>query len=242
MLYIPIPRRSRRRLLFPPGLLALAWLLWLGCAALPQMRGMERTYVLQIRIPNSSICNLFTNNPLITREGIDPFCYSQKRLDSLFKLNGYNLFLSGNLWQDYYHYRLASNLAVQPTNRDIYIRLHFPQITTYSHFVQFFDQLTVNDLNHYWCDMRQDSILLHIVNLRRYHVRNTNAFLDTTRLAPILGCGTAVDIEGGRQPRIVLTLEKTLSTLILSPDWRNSTLLLLLMGLLSLRQLRRHGL
>jgi hypothetical protein len=29
-----LPRRHRRPLLFPPGLLALAWLLWLGCVAL----------------------------------------------------------------------------------------------------------------------------------------------------------------------------------------------------------------
>ncbi|SHK86727.1 hypothetical protein [Hymenobacter psychrotolerans] len=45
LLPLHLPRR-RRPLLFPPGLLALAWLLWLGCVALPQMRGMEKPQVI----------------------------------------------------------------------------------------------------------------------------------------------------------------------------------------------------
>ena len=51
VIHLPYPRRTRRRLLLPPGLLALAWLLWLGCVAVPQLRGMKRQTVMQISIP-----------------------------------------------------------------------------------------------------------------------------------------------------------------------------------------------
>ena len=34
LMHFYLPRRHRRQLLFPPGLLALAGLLWLGCVAL----------------------------------------------------------------------------------------------------------------------------------------------------------------------------------------------------------------
>lgn len=54
-----LPRRHRRPLLFPPGLLALAWLLWLGCAALPQMVKTER--IMQLLMPAS-------NNPIHQRQ------------------------------------------------------------------------------------------------------------------------------------------------------------------------------
>ena len=33
-MHLYLPRRHRRQLLFPPGLLTLAGLLWLGCVAL----------------------------------------------------------------------------------------------------------------------------------------------------------------------------------------------------------------
>ena len=47
-----LPRRYRRRLLFPPGLLALAGLLWLGCVALgPWQEALKVRSVLQLTMP-----------------------------------------------------------------------------------------------------------------------------------------------------------------------------------------------
>ncbi|MBT9393825.1 hypothetical protein KLP40_11690 [Hymenobacter sp. NST-14] len=50
-LLLPYPRRTRRRLLLPPGLLALAWLLWLGCVAVPQLRGGARMHLVALLVP-----------------------------------------------------------------------------------------------------------------------------------------------------------------------------------------------
>ncbi len=47
-----LPRRCRRHLLFPPGLLALAGLLWLGCVALgPWRNGLKLRSVMQLTMP-----------------------------------------------------------------------------------------------------------------------------------------------------------------------------------------------
>jgi len=47
-----LPRRYRRPLLFPPGLLALAWLLWLGCVALgPWQEQLKLRTMLRLTMP-----------------------------------------------------------------------------------------------------------------------------------------------------------------------------------------------
>ncbi|GAA3966509.1 hypothetical protein [Hymenobacter antarcticus] len=47
-----LPRRHRRRLLFPPGLLALAGLLWLGCWAMrPWQEQLKGRNVIQLTMP-----------------------------------------------------------------------------------------------------------------------------------------------------------------------------------------------
>lgn len=47
-----LPRRHRRKLLFPPGLLALGWLLWLGCVALAEHpEQLRRRSIMQLTMP-----------------------------------------------------------------------------------------------------------------------------------------------------------------------------------------------
>ena len=49
---LSLPRRHRRRLLLPPGLLALAALLWLGCLALrPWRQALKTNYVIELNMP-----------------------------------------------------------------------------------------------------------------------------------------------------------------------------------------------
>ncbi|WP_140464485.1 hypothetical protein [Hymenobacter nivis] len=51
-MHLYLPRRHRRPLLFPPGLLALAGLLWLGCVALgPWQDRLKLRSVLQLTMP-----------------------------------------------------------------------------------------------------------------------------------------------------------------------------------------------
>jgi hypothetical protein len=47
-----LPRRHRRKLLFPPGLLALAGLLWLGCVAMGPWQGqLKPRYAIALTMP-----------------------------------------------------------------------------------------------------------------------------------------------------------------------------------------------
>ena len=55
-MHFRFPRRHRRRRLFPPGLLALAGLLWLGCLAVKQHERQWRPkYVLALTMPTVPI-------------------------------------------------------------------------------------------------------------------------------------------------------------------------------------------
>lgn len=75
---ISLPRRHRRKLLFPPGLLALAGLLWLGVVAIgPWQEKLTKRSVLQLTMPPKPVSDTIyqSNSYPITRT--IPFLYSQ---------------------------------------------------------------------------------------------------------------------------------------------------------------------
>ena len=81
-----LPRRHRRKLLFPPGLLALAGLLWLGCVALSGNVRLKRYSVLQLTVP-------ILHKP--SDENDSRFWFSPQALDSMrrwqtFRLTGFS--------------------------------------------------------------------------------------------------------------------------------------------------------
>ncbi|MBF9239919.1 hypothetical protein I2I05_21180 [Hymenobacter sp. BT683] len=59
------PRHHRRKLLFPPGLLALAGLLWLGCFYIRQDSRLKRATVLQLTVPE--LDEVYFGHPLTVR-------------------------------------------------------------------------------------------------------------------------------------------------------------------------------
>ncbi|WP_210518917.1 hypothetical protein [Hymenobacter terricola] len=63
-MHLHLPRRHRRKLLFPPGLLALAGLLWLGCVALSSHpEQLKRHSVMQLTMPPLSSSDIIWPMP-----------------------------------------------------------------------------------------------------------------------------------------------------------------------------------
>ncbi|OWP62965.1 hypothetical protein CDA63_11305 [Hymenobacter amundsenii] len=93
MLTIALPRRHRRPLLLPPGLLALAWLLWLGCVAVPQVREGPPLKVFALFTPRPLELGWHTN--LFPRQ-------PQDRPNKLVISNTVHVMPSPNYWLTYF--------------------------------------------------------------------------------------------------------------------------------------------
>ncbi|MBC6698169.1 hypothetical protein [Hymenobacter sp. BT190] len=210
-------RRHRRPLLFPPGLLALAWLLWLGCVALPQMRGMERPEsVMQI-----------TAVPVHTSEywQFIPPVYSAELQLAQFR-QWQSTSFSGNSLVDYFGYQ-QSNLDAERLRADstyrLGLKISFDSDATYGNLVSAIDLLDRNDITTWWLDFQPHSTALY-------------AFKNKPKPYQFL-CGTSY--YSTHLPELYAPFSFPLAEL-LAPDWRNSTLLLLLMALLSAVRLGRR--
>ena len=229
MHYLPIPRRFRRPLLFPPGLLALAWLLCLSCAALPQMRGAELRRVIQFNQPS------ITRSPLYWEKS--PVHLEEDRLE-MFRAWQTVKFI-GNRWHDYFAERLVLDIFQQfqtNPNRDAGIRITFDDSVTYSSLLYCIDALQYAGHADYWLDIKREPTRLYVYT--RYQ-----PFVGTDH-CPTLRRILIIEPEPSYWERFLEAIGPIFSretyAPLFSPDWRTSTLLLLLMSLLSIWKLRRQ--
>ncbi|WBA42292.1 hypothetical protein [Hymenobacter canadensis] len=221
-----LPRRHRRPLLFPPGLLALAWLLWLGCVALPQMRGMERPQVImQLTMPplnaclNSHMYGMTLSNYDGTSSQINPYnsphCWSSGRIEKF--RSWQTVLFTGNIFADYFSYQQAFKAAKFVGLSPVYdkgLRIQFSAYASYSSLIYSINLLNENHIIQWWLDTQQ---------------LPTTLYAFTTKPNPSRFGGDS-DLILTQLPEPVLTVPLAE---FLQPDWRNSTLLLLLMALLS---------
>ncbi|MFD2785250.1 hypothetical protein [Hymenobacter rubripertinctus] len=223
MLLLPLPRRHRRRLLLPPGLLALAWLLWLGCVAVPQLRGMKQQTVMQITMP-----------PLLESGNLSwgrPYDASVLELEHFRPWQNFKL--TGNLWLDYFDLRtlLAAyrQLHSFPNDEDG-IRVTLGPQSTYGHLVQLYDWANQYELKRYWLDIRHEPITFYL-----YTVKGSTAGIALWN--DVVNIDAPPPVRPTSKARILnwLSLISAPATYIplLTPDWRNSLLLLLLIGSLN---------
>jgi hypothetical protein len=213
-----LPRRHRRPLLFPPGLLALAWLLWLGCVALPQMRGMER--------PLQSVLQI-TAVPLHLNEGwpLELPVYSSEQQLAAYR-NWKTVTFTGNIFNDYFSLSQAKKAAEFVRTDSTFqagMQVRFANDASYASFVYAIDLLYQQDFKRWWLDIQH-----HPTTLYAFVKRHTPAI-------PIFVCGNLDYRTSLQEPSSSHLLIK-----FFQPDWRNSTLLLLLMTLLSAVQLGRR--
>ncbi|MBD2715367.1 hypothetical protein KBK19_10000 [Microvirga sp. STR05] len=223
-----LPRRHRRPLLFPPGLLALAWLLWLGCVALPQMRGMGRERVMQLtlaplQIPYYGVLgtNLIGKEPYFSSLELAAFRPWQE------------VRFTGNLWNDYFAHKQVQSIVKQMQAEPDYDRglcVQFESHISYASLVRTLDMLNMYDTKNSWLDIRQSPVTLHAFTSKPIPVATS---IEAEPL-DIISCGY-IPSEPTKQELLI----KHFASLF-QPDWRNSTLLLLLMALLSAVRLGRR--
>ncbi|NVO31293.1 hypothetical protein [Hymenobacter lapidiphilus] len=221
MLLLPLPRRHRRPLLLPPGLLALAWLLWLGCMAVPQVRGVGLQHVMEVNfLPLDPKLDL----PAEYRTGDYNLPYSSPATIAAFR--PWQIFaVTGNLFEDYFALRNAQavfhHLQVDP-NHDRGLQVHFSRRASYSSLVQLLDWCNVYSMKKYWVDLRHEPTAFYTFTTKSKPIKK---LLPPSPLNLIM-CASVVEINNDRESPSWLEAQLQLW----NSDWRNSVLLLLLLG------------
>jgi hypothetical protein len=211
-----LPRHYRRPLLFPPGLLALAWLLWLGCVALPQMQAMEPPQVVM------QVTALPIHSDAF---GFLPPAYSSEQQLEEFRA-WQTVSFAGNQWADYFSYKQALNAAAYVNSDYTYkagLRVKFEPSSTYDSFVFIINMLYEKGINKWWVDFQHSPTTLYMFTSRPEP--SDQSFV----------CGTSDYVIRLPEPEASFKFAA-----LFHPDWRNTTLLLLLLVLLSTIRLYRQ--
>lgn len=195
-----VPRRVRRRLLLPPGWVALGFLLLLGCQALLR-RGheLQAKNIMQLLVP-----------PLNPREEVKQFwgpVYSSieeienfrpwKNIDFRGLNNAYDLQMSEAL--------LRAMKADTAYSRGV--RIHFTPQMKYVNFMDVLDVLYQLNLR-YWVDSQQTGITIYAL---------------TTHLTLKERADLAADCRGGSGGDLIEVIPLTTAQIIAAlqqPDWQ----------------------
>ncbi|UOQ74833.1 hypothetical protein [Hymenobacter cellulosilyticus] len=235
-------RRHRRHLLFPPGLLALAFLLLLGCWVVngkaPRLKPWA---VVELDVPplryQSTIHNwqwehrAFPFNSLAQRELFRPW---------------HIITFTGNIWQDYFTRQQAEHLTQQLHNNsdeDQGVQIHFASGAKYSTLLKMLDRCRDLNLRNHWLDIHYTPTTLCIVTTKPRATTYDGEWIPT--------CLEYPEPEQGIQlkPLSVGTwLENYLAKFFLAstwapllhPSWRHPMYLLLLLSLASFSRLFRQ--
>lgn len=238
MLLLPLPRRYRRPLLLPPGLLALAWLLWLGCVALPQVRGMRVQHVMEVNFPP-----LKSKLNILLKYHEDIFFPPYLPPATIATFRPWQTFTAtGNMFEDYFALHNAKAVMQSlsaDSKHDLGLRVYLNQQASYASLVQLLDWCNVYSMKQYWVDIEHEPTTLYVFTTKPD---------PNYKEIPDWVCG----VSGGYLPPVLhkpfwVQFDDFVTafwqfgwlTPLLSPDWRNSTLLLLLLGAISAYRLGR---
>jgi hypothetical protein len=211
------PRRHRRHLLFPPGLLALAGLLWLGCVAVPRIMGPTQ-YVKEVgffplHVPADSFGGFPTPQQI---EDLGPWK---------------SITLSGNSWADHFDMKIVENAGrslaeKQPQHRALHVYLN--ESTSYNTFIQLLDIPNQLGIERYFIDLRKMPYSINLLG-NIPHPDYPSFICGTQYMKPI-------------KPFSEIAEEWLTESwaAIRSPTWRNTILLLLFLTALSAWKLRRQ--
>jgi len=160
-MHFQLPRRHRRQLLFPPGLLALAGLLWLGCVA---VRGwqqqLKRWYCIQLTMPIyppparvwEPTIRFYLPNP-------DTICKSCAWKD---------LYLTGRNDSEGIREQIRVEDAIHAMMNDVGhgkgVRIHLVRAARYKHLVFVLNTLNRADVRKYWLDIYHNPNTLYAFN------------------------------------------------------------------------------
>ncbi|WP_152559935.1 hypothetical protein [Hymenobacter sp. IS2118] len=147
-MHFHLPRRHRRALLFPPGLLALAGLLWLGCVILREQQRIVRWNVVQLTMPSLHAEDDYPNGPP------NPLKWSDAKLNNFrnwreIKFVGSQ---SSNASAKKQLTQAVARMAANPSIEDG-TKVTFGATATYSDLIFVLDLMNQYDVKKYWLDV-----------------------------------------------------------------------------------------
>jgi hypothetical protein len=156
-MHFHLPRRHRRKLLFPPGLLALAGLLWLGSVAVGRWRErLSRKVIIQVAFVPLSLPKNQCNNydaPLLM-----PIAQLQ-----LFR-QWYDARFTGNTLDDSQEQKLISNAVREMMADSLHpggVRIRFAPTANYNNLVFALDLMARERVQKYRLDLQHQPATLY---------------------------------------------------------------------------------
>ncbi len=223
-----VPRRVRRRLLLPPGWVALGFLLLLGCQALRPWAGqLKRWNVLQITMPKMKL----------TPEDLKAYGSAyQLPYKTIAELNEarpwHNVEFEGEPLSDFLSAATTESAIrkiITDTSHAGGVRVRFLPGATYANLVRVLDIMLYTDQKKYWLDVHHEPITLYAITLKKEIAAN--------KLTPVyLGCctcGPYLSTTAGEAPWW-LEFQK-----LWLKSWQPITLSLALISMLNLWSLLR---
>jgi len=163
------PRRHRRRLLFPPGLLALAGLLLIGSVALePWQEALRPKSVLQLTLP-------VVPSPGSPKEEFGYYLPSPAEAQEMGPW--LRAAFTGEPANDRREQTRVATM-IRTMSPDTGVRVSFSRASQYRHLVFVIDQLQRGNLKRYWVDMHNRPVTINAlkVNYRREQKRKPSDF------------------------------------------------------------------
>ena len=150
-----VPRRVRCRLLLPPGLVALGFLLLLGCQALQPWSGRVKQWnVMQMTIPAFHVDKSASWNTVVYQP--------PKQLNSF--RPWHDAAFEGNKLADFLNAATTESAVRQiiaDTNHAGGVRIRFLPGATYANLVKVLDIMNYTNQKKYWLDIHYEPITLY---------------------------------------------------------------------------------
>ncbi|RSK33909.1 hypothetical protein [Hymenobacter metallilatus] len=240
MHYLPFPRRRYRELFFPPGLLALAGLLWLGCVTVVDIKKSTTQYSV---VENAQIKSIdWCQQPMDKSQPIIPPCLPSAVLAQF--RQWYSFSLIGNTLPDYFtlqHIQIIVQQFQQEPNLDRGMQVHFAAGANYANLVHLLDLLDQAKAQKHWLDLSHEPAMLYCITEKPKPI-DPNQPLATDNFI----CGTKSGIVILNTPtHQVALLDRLQEQLrffrrLLFSEWRNTALIWLLITALSTWKLRQQ--
>jgi hypothetical protein len=155
-MYFHLPRRHRRKLLLPPGLLALAGLLWLGSVVVGSWQEeLKQWYVLQLTMPirtahhdKNSIRFELPNPDTVCRPCAWKDVYLTNRNDSTDR-------------QEQIRAENAVYAMMHDTEHSNGVRIHFAKAVRFRHLIFALNTLERENVRKYWLDIHHTPTVLY---------------------------------------------------------------------------------
>ena len=229
-----IPRRVRRRLLLPPGWVALGFLLLLACQALqPWARQLKRWNVLQLTMPvlrpDTSFINFYKRARIPYRD------YASESPNRLAKLRPWHdAEFRGASLADFLNAAVTESAVrsiIADSSRAGGVRIRFWPGATYANLVNVLEVMNHTGQRKYWLDIRNHPTTLYAITDEPTSVKPALVFSCGTRYMENNPVPKVIDIQ-----EVASRFGKELASLASQP-WQAVTWWLAILSSLSLWKL-----